>query len=282
MNEQFIPWWSALLLIMWAVAVTLWIHPRVNRELRMWAGLASLVYLVLIVIALTASPLPTPTPSVDAERSAGNVILLAAFITISLAAGLWQLAPVSLWCRQFCYAVFTLANAGVCLALQQPELGLGLLIVAGLACRPVILSCWGAKDTLTLKAKVTEFIQFTTDFPGSLTEFWRIGAVISLLAMTLLGTTSYSACIESVVPGSESQPPLLPSTGLVSRVLREKSDVPRSTSLIDSLLSTRPDIVVLIAILVFVKLGTTMTEHVPTTPASAPADRSPTPPGENP
>ena len=64
MDEPFLPWWLVLLLGMWAVALAVWQHPSVHREVRLWAGFLILVYSGLIFLALGFVSLPFgPAPS---------------------------------------------------------------------------------------------------------------------------------------------------------------------------------------------------------------------------
>lgn len=271
MDGQYLPWWSILLLGMWAVAVTLWIHPKVDRELRLWAGLACLVYIVLIFLALTASPAPDPG-NLGGSLKIGMVeILSGLLIAISLTACLWSLSPISHECRQACYTAFTLANAGLCLLFGQWELSVGLLIVVGIIARPLLRTYLKSKEVRSVRAWLFPFIQFRHGPADEQPEFWRIGALTCLLTVTLVGTISYATSVENIQPAGETQQSVLPSASLLNRILTKKSHPAPTSSLVDLALSTRADLVVLMAIILFLKLGMSMPGHAIEPPAPAPA-----------
>lgn len=283
MDELFLPWWTVLLLGMWAAALTLWIHPSVHREMRFWAGISTIVYLALIFIALGGGSKVTSVAPETPWFSLRNLGLAIGF-AISLLASVWSLGRVSLATKQSCYSVLTFANASICVFLQQFEVAMGLLVVAGLTVRPLI-QAWTLSGPVTWRERLDGFIQFL-NFPippERRGEFGLIGGIAGLMAFTLLGTISYSIHFEMTRSTSNQHQSALPSQEQIQTVLGKQQSMNKSVSVVDLLLGARSDLVVLMAIVVFLTLAISMIDGRDTKPDPAP-DTSvpavPTSPGE--
>ena len=119
MDEPFLPWWLMLLLAMWATAFAVWRQPAFHREVRLWAGLLTLVYVALIFLALGfGAHRPSAGPSPLANVRLLDLGLAICIVT-SLAASVWIFGGIAVRGRQVCYVILTLANAAYCV-LQAP------------------------------------------------------------------------------------------------------------------------------------------------------------------
>src|SRR5258708_1816219 len=126
MEESFLPWWLILLLVMCAVALTLWQSAFIHRELRLWSGLATLVYLGLIFLVLRSNSVASS--SLSAASSPGGIAYLGSIIgmAISLTASLWLLGRGSLHSRHLSYLLLTIVNAVACVLWNEPEVAMTL------------------------------------------------------------------------------------------------------------------------------------------------------------
>ena len=263
MDEPFLPWWSLVLLGMWAIALALWVHPSVHRETRLWAGLLTLVYMVLIFIALGGTP--RTTASSESAAAFGVVdLFLALGIAISLTASVWSLGRVSLRCRRSCYCVVTLSNAIICFLVKQPEVAIGLLFVAGLSIHPLIRD-WPRQELLLWKNRLAEFTQFSQaavplEQRG---QSVLIGIVTGSLAFTILGTISFSLHVETNGAASRPRSSALPSRDQIVEILGKQFGSQPEVSLIDLALGARADLVVLMAVVVLIYLAMSTSEPSP-------------------
>lgn len=261
MDELFLPWWTVLLLGMWAAALTLWMHPSVHREIRFWAGVSTLVYLVLIFLALGGGHAAAGSATTDSSRFRLFNLVLAFGIAISLLASVWSLGRVSLPCKQICYVVLTFADAGICALFQQFEVSIGLLIVSGLTARSLIRK-WSRQETVSWHERLAEFVKFANIPvpPERRGEFALIGGLAGLMAFALLGTISFSLHIETTRSTSNQRQSALPSRDQIERVLGKPPFGKNAASVIDLAFGARSDLVVLMAIAVFLALAISLTE----------------------
>ena len=259
MNDSFIPWWLALLLGMWAVALTLWVHPSVHREVRLWSGLLTLVYLALIFLALRVNPrqdLPSLTRSTLSRIADFS---FAVCLAASLAASVYCLGPVSLKFRRLGYLIHTFANACLCVFLHQPEIALGLLIVVGVGARELV--CDGSiSGSTSVHEWLIAAIRFTSGPVSSAKwgEYWLVGGLVSILAFTLFGTISYALRTETSRVASSPRHTMLPTRDRLSEVLVNQSDPDRIASPLDLVVGRRSDLLVLMTVIIFLHLAMSM------------------------
>ena len=259
MNDPFIPWWLAVLLGMWSVALTLWVRSNVHREVRLWSGLATLVYLALIFLALRVNPrqdFPSTSRSAYAQLADfGFGVCLA----VSLSASVYCSGRISPHCRRLGYLVHTLANACICMLFQQPEVAFGLLIVVGVVARPLVRNL-SKQKSISVREWLMSAIQFN-DEPDSLKErgnYWLVGLLVGILAFTLFGTISDTLRSETSHVTSSPRHTALPSRDRLNEVLVSRNAPDRVVSLLNLALGHRSDLVVLTTVIVFLYLGMSM------------------------
>jgi hypothetical protein len=257
MHDSFFPFWLAVLLGMWSVAFTLWVRSNVHWEVRLWSGLATLVYLALIFLALRVNsgqefPL--------ASRSTVSQLIDFSFgvcVAVSLAASLYCSGRVTSQCRRAAYLAHTLANACICAMLERPEIALGLLIVCGLVARPLVRN-------LSIKGSVREWLILATRFNdkpvvlGGQGDSWLVGLLISFLAFTLFGTVSYTLRSEISYAASSAQHTALPTPDRLNELLVNRNYPDRILSPLDLAMGSRSDILVLMSVIVFLYLAMSM------------------------
>ena len=259
MDVPLFPWWLMLLVGMWAVAITFWLHPASHREIRMWAGLSTLVYLGLIFLALRVVPQTQSSDHLsanDTRSTSPQQIGLAICVMTSLTASVWLLGPVSPRRKRICYLIVTLANAIVCFMVQQPEAALGLLIVAWIAVKPIVFA-WSAPHRRPSIQWLMGFTRFHHKPVGTERrgEYLLIGLLCGILTLTILGTISNGLKNETSQSATRFQP--------TNQTTLEKLDVHIATTnnssskitLIDFALETRSDLIVLMAVIVFLSLA---------------------------
>jgi hypothetical protein len=253
---SFLPWWSVLLLSMWAVALTVWIHPSLNRELRLWAGSFTLFYTLLILIAFGG--VQRANEQTDFWPKSLFDVALAACMSISLTATIWSLGPISYRCRRSCAVIYTTSNGGICAILKLPEVALGLVLIAGLTAWPLVQQ-WLRYRSPSLRDRLTEFFQFAdTPTPENRRgEIWLLGGLLALLGFTLMGPIhdSFQSTLTPAFASPIGRP--VPSTEQIDQLL--KNSTLRGTSSIDLLGGVRSDIVVLLSIILFLLLAASMT-----------------------
>ena len=259
MNDSFIPWWLALLLGMWAVALTLWVHSSVHREVRLWSGLSTLVYLALIFLALRVSPrqdLPLVTRSTLSRVADFS---FAVCLAVSLTASVYCSGRVSLPCRRLGYLIHTFANACLCALLHQPEVALGLLIVVGVVARPLVRNAAIPSSTSVRKWLITA-IQFPggPDSSEKRAEYWLVGGLVGVLAFTLFGTISYTLRSETSRVASSPRHPMLPTRDRLNEVLANQHSSDRVASPLDLAFGRRSDLLILMTVIVFLHLAMSM------------------------
>ena len=260
MNDPFIPWWLVLLLGMWAVALALWVHPNVHREVRLWSGLSTLIYLALIFFALPAQPAPHELPMVThSALSRAADLGFAVCLAASLAASVYCSGRVSLKCRRVGYLIHILANACICLFLHQPEVAFGLLIVFGVVLRPLIRNV-SIPNSTSVHRWLISALQFG-DGPvssGKQGENWLVGGLVSILAFTFFGSIFYSLRSEISRVASSPRYSALPIRERLNEILVSQNRHDRTASLVDLAFGSRSDLLVLMTVLVFLLLAMSM------------------------
>ena len=264
MDDPFLPWWLVLLLGMWGVALTLWRHRAVDREFRLWAGLATLVYCGMIFLALGGRGQLGATASVPVSD-----ILLYVLIAISLTASVWTISRFVFPSRQLAYVLLVLANSSLCFYWHQVEVGLGLLVIAGLNSVPLVRTFAGQKVPEFREL----FVQFTrfpfTRIEGSLDlnedenpgESILTGGLTCVAALLLLGTVSYGERAETSRAVSSPRHSILPSPDLLAQIFPTRPQPERAATVGDLILGIRSDVVVLLMVIIFLNLAMTMTAH---------------------
>ena len=258
MKDSFLPWWCVLLLVMWSAAVTVWIHPKVHREMRIWGGLLTLVYCGLIFMAMGGMPVAGAGKVTSSSSIGLHGVCLFILIAVSLMAGVCSIGRLSARCRTLCHVLLTISNAGICFLLQQPEVAMGLLVVAGVKGWPLVRR-WMRQRPEEWPDVLAEFTQFISGTPDNLGEFSLIGSLTALVALVLVGTISFSTRFE------HPQSAMIPSQNGFSaaeqndRILGKPS-TPGSKNAIDEAFGRRADVVVLMTVIVFLGMAMLMTE----------------------
>lgn len=261
MDETFLPWWLVLLLGMWATALTIWQHPSVHREIRLWAGLLTLVYFGLIFLALGFLPrLIGSAPSSIANVrwiDLGQVICAA----ISLMSAAWMLGRISFHACRSCYILMTFSNAAFCALVGQSEIGLALSLVAVLAAREPVLE-WLRRGNRSIRSGLAIFFRFTDEhLPVEKTGvIWLTGGISFLLACVLIGTLAYSHRVESTRAMQSSRVSVIPSREQLDRIHSMAKRSPNDHPLVDLAFGQRADVVVLLAAILFLSLAVALNE----------------------
>lgn len=263
MAESYLPWWLILLVGMWAIALVVWQHPSVHRELRWWAGLLTLVYMGFFFVALGKTPSATATSSAAVALPALSMAGLGLCMMISLSAGVWYVGRASELSRHFGYVVITLANCGVAFLMRAPEVAIGLSIVAGLEARRCFLRLRQFRPENPARHWLSSLMQFhQQEVPRDQTGIvWVIGGLGAVLACLLLGTVGYAMRYETSRTVASTRLPSLPSRILSDQ---QKSPAADHASLVDVIFGSRADVVVLLSVIVFLGLANFSTnDHKP-------------------
>jgi|GEM_PF-1921071 len=267
MDEPFLPWWVVVLLGMWSISLTVWQHASIHREVRMWAGCLSLVYLTLIFLALGVGLRTPVTTPVQLTRIPLRSFGFGLCGLVSLTASVWLLGRISRTARQLCYIVATLANASVCAILQVPVISIGLLIVAAIAAVPLFARRESALSWRTAWADLLKFDEKPVDHEAS-GKSWLTGGLTMLLVCVLLGTTAYALRYEVMRENGSARKSVHPSRSQVDEVLFSGKAAAGEPSLLNYATSTRADIVVLMAAIVFLTLASTGSQRATPTMSS--------------
>ena len=256
---------------MWSGGLILWIYPSLNREIRCWSGIATLFYLLLIFLVFGArAETPPLRPDATAPQSLW-VFVFPVVIAVSLIASVWLLAPISARCRRSCYLVLTISNALFCLLMQQPEVATLLVIVAGILGKRLI-HAWRVKEAESVRDRLTEFLEFTESAtpPPHQTrwgesrwgEFLLLGIVTFGMAFALLGPLFETSTRETDLITSRHRRTFSPVPARIQQLLDRKHPSPPQISLTEQLLSLRPDLVAMVAVVIFLYLAMS-TSHSP-------------------
>jgi len=280
MVEPFLPWWLVLLLGMWATTLAVWQHPSVHREVRLWAGLLTLVYSGLIFLALGFIPrlIGAGTSFLANLRivDLGQLVCAA----ISLTCGSWMLGRISLRCCHICYIAMTFSNAVFCALVQQMEIAVGLLIVTLLSARQPVLE-WFRSRSRSPRLWLGEFIRFA-DEPVPLErtgEPWLIGGMNFMLACVFIGSLAFALRVETARTIQSSRQSAIPSRDQLDRIHSGTNAAVKEQAWFDLAFGQRADVVVLLAAILFISLAVVLNDARPPKPllASSEHDR----PSEN-
>ncbi len=261
MDESFLPWWLVLLLGMWAAALTLWQHPSVHREVRLWAGLSTLVYLGLIFLALGLGGRVANAEGSWLAAFRLDKVGLAGCVIVSLTSSVWMLGRLSVRSRRLCYVLLTTSNAAFCALVQGPEMALGLLVIAAISAWPLIQE-WRRTTLRSPREWLVGLVRFTeTPVPrDQIGLFWLIGGLNGILACALIGTLAYSLRIETSRISASPRYTALPSREQLDRMQTSFHDPAEKSGLLDLATGQRADVVVLLAAIVFLSLATSLND----------------------
>jgi hypothetical protein len=257
MDESRLPWWLVVLLGVWVIALTVWQSSRWKPEIRWRAGGLSLVYLGLLVFALFRDPRPVTSASdaiISTRWNAAEIVRVLASL-IAITAALFILAGPSRRGGLIWFAVLSLANAAICFAsgAMAAAVGLGLLAMAGLI--PL-----ARKNRRRGYISLRELLPETR--PAAIHAFpfspLLVGATGFALAILLVGTVRYSLRAEASRATASRRYSALPTATRIHSVLGTDVASERSTTVLDLATGRRADVVVLLAVLTFVSLASTM------------------------
>ncbi|WP_373653102.1 MULTISPECIES: hypothetical protein [unclassified Schlesneria] len=252
MDDPFLPWWLVLLLGMWAVALTLWHSPQVHREIRLWAGLATLVYCVMIFLALGGGQAGAVSP-----LKAGDLIPFS-LMAIGITAAVAVMSRLLFEGRQLAYVLLAVANALLCFYWKQFEAGLGLLAIGTI--RSVsLVQIFARQERQSVREHL---VQLTTIQPGSSSDdnrgdYLLIGSLTVVVALLLIGTLAYAVRTETARAISSPRHAILPPAELLSEVFAPQPPTQDRPRLSELLVGARADIIVLLTVVVFLHLAMT-------------------------
>lgn len=256
MNDPLIPWWLVVLLGMWSVALILWVRSDVHREVRLWSGLATLVYLALIFLALKVNPRQDLPATLRSTVSQLADLSFGVCLAVSLAASVYCSGRISSSCRRIGYLVHTAANACICAFFQQPEVAFGLLIVFAVVARPLVRHL-SIPTSTSIRRWLMTAVQFN-DLPVASEEHgkdWLVGMLVCVLAFTSFGTISYTLRSETSHVASSPRRTVLPTRDQLNEVLVSRSHSDRVVSPLNLALGRRSDILVLTSVVIFLYLA---------------------------
>lgn len=254
MPESRLPWWLVLLLAVCVLAMTAWSSPVGKRELRWGAGLLTLVYFVLLFQALGGDSRGVATSTGSPRLSVvmdWRVIVCGALSLVSALMLLGQPAQSGQW---LWFATLTLANAGLCSiwgATAVAWLLLGLAVVVG--------SFFVRELRRNRQPEWRDVLPIVNAVPRE--EAWSstvmVGATGFLLSLLLIGTIGYALRVETSRVTASHRFSAMPSVERVSSVLVGVSDAkrPTITDPWELVFGARADVIVLLAVLVFLLLA---------------------------
>lgn len=263
-QESFLPWWLILLLGMWAVALAIWQTVSIHREIRLWSGLATLVYLGLIFLALTISSRSTESQGALSLRDRMSIIGSLACIVISLTAGVWLMGRASLASRRISYVLLTFANAALCVLMGELELAVSLAIVALVSGR---LPRGFARSRFMIqgfRGRCAELVRIAHEpmRQEDAGRFWLTCLLNGILACAIIGTVGYSLRVETARIAQSPRYSALPARDQIVPSTAGSNDSARATPLFEFASGARADLIVLLAVVVFLCLATTMNDSI--------------------
>jgi hypothetical protein len=222
------------------------------------------VYLGLIFLALGFVPRSTGSTASYLSQFRLRDLAMIVCVAISLSFGVGLLGQFSPRCRSVCYLVLSISNACFCFLAREPEIGLGLLFVAGIAARPLVPDWIGTKKRSS-REWWTGLIRFNDrqDQDVKAGESLLFVAFSGFLAFVVIGTLAYSLRIETSRTISSPRFSALPSQEFLERIHFGSKAVIKQTALVDLLTGQRADIVVLLAAIVFLRLAISLNESKP-------------------
>lgn len=262
MEESFLPWWLMLLLGMWAVAVALWQSPSVHREVRLWSGLATLVYLGLIFLALKNDARSTGSQPPGTWRN--GLVALGSFacMAASLTASVWLLGRALPRSRRVSYLVLTFANAGVCVLMNASDFAVALTIIALISGRPFRDLIQPFAATRTLRDRFKGILQFDERPMGQedVGRFWLTCGISGVVACVLIGTVGYSLRVETSRSVRSPRNSALPSRERIELRTADSNHSVHVPTVMEFAFGARADVVVLLAVIVFLGLAIAMND----------------------
>lgn len=262
MEESFLPWWLMFLLGMWAVALALWQSPSIHREVRLWSGLATLVYLALIFHSVPSGARATGTQSSPAMADTFTTIASIGCMALSLLASVWVLSQASRTSRRLSYSILTVSNAGFCASVGEPELAIALMIVAGISVMPLSELRSAILSAKSFRDRIANVLQFDPQPIQSedAGRFWLTCGINGVLAFVIIGTVAYSLRVEATRTGQSPRHTALPSPKQVERHADDSHHAVGKPTIMEFALGERADVVVLMAVLLFLVLAIVMND----------------------
>lgn len=252
MDEPFLPGWLIVLLCLWAAALTFWQNPSVNREIRSWAGLLTLIYLGLIFLVLGNGQRTIGSIAQALLNSGAKTIGCTVCIIISLMAGVGLLGPFRPRRRRMCYIILTVANAVFCWLVQGFEIASALLVYAAIIAWPLLSNVSRAAPE---HAQPIAEESNASPAPHEHGEFLLVGGLNVILACLVIGTLAYSLRMETARAITTPRYSSLPSLAVLERNRPTHSNSDRESTLIDLATESRAEIVILLAVIAFLSLA---------------------------
>lgn len=253
MEESYLPWWLIVLLGMWVASFAVWQHPRAHREVRVWSGIATWVYLLLIFVALGIGLHNSGFDFVPRDLMQAG---LAICICVGLAASVWMRGPFTAQSQSISYVMMTLTSAGFCLCLGSVWIAAGLCLVAAIAVRPLIGNLRNA-DSGQRGWDWRVLVQFrqAADLSETLDADWLSNALNGLLACVLIGTLAYSIRVETTRINRSPRHSALPSQEQLARLHHRHLPASQESPHSELSFGSRADLIVLLSGIVFLCLA---------------------------
>ena len=179
-----------------------------------------------------------------------------------------MLGRISLRSCRICYVVMTVSNAGFCGLAQQPEIAVGLLIVAVFSARQPTLE-WFRTASRDGREWLSDFIRFTDDsVPAEKAgESWLVGCLNFILACVLIGSLAYSLRVESTRNIQSPRHTAIPTRDQLDRFHLGVNGSTKEPLLFDLAFGHRGDVVVLLAAILFLSLAVALNDVRPPVPS---------------
>jgi hypothetical protein len=251
MDSTLLPWWSVLLVVLWLIALILWIRPGTHPEIRRWSGVAAFVYAVLLLATLASSA--AARPSVTTTQSGFANYLRIAVAAVCVLASIWMIGPLTLRGKRLCFCCLTIFNSMLCLSLGHIEVAAILLAVAGWSfykLTPDILRC-------SFREVLTTFLHFDTTDANATDRGESIlaGILGCFVSLVLLGSVSFAQRVESQRNSYSATASAFPARADIDRILKSSNGTERSGNLVDQLFQSRNDLILLLSTIVFLRLA---------------------------
>ncbi|WP_010586351.1 hypothetical protein [Schlesneria paludicola] len=262
MEESYLPWWLIVLLGMWVASFAVWQHPRVHREIRVWSGIASWVYLLLIFVALGIGLTNSGFSFLPRDIIQGG---LAICISLGLAASVWMRGRFTADSQSISYVLMTLASAGFCLSVGAMWMAAGLCLVAAIAAKPLmgeLIRIWRSVSPDEGRQRWRNLVRFRPASHSSewSDTFWLSGILNGVLACVLVGTLAYSIRVETTRINRSPRHSTLPSQEQLMRFHRRHSPLPPESPRLELSIGSRVDLIVLLSGIVFLCLSMSLDE----------------------
>lgn len=250
MDDPRISWWLIVLVGTGVAGLAVWQSSRWTLQLRLGAGALALVYMAMLAIAVGGNS------RTAAANWRGPEVLAASLCGVSLLGAMLLIGRPSERGQLIWFALMSLANAGVCIVTGNAGIAIALTLIA----IPVV-------GLLALDSRRPGW-SFSELWPSSAKEaanespyvVWLAGAAGFLIAVLLIGTSHYALHAESSRATTSRRHSALPTRTRLRTVLEVDANRERSTSLMDLATGRRADITLLLAVLVFVSLATSISK----------------------